>query len=216
MRLIENWLKGSRNYYVGIALYKSLPGANQQLIQLLSKGKTPFAEAELVKAFKAMLSKPVVKKQPQPDPELDKMPPSADAVMESIRNEWMPLYMRMNTLRHMLWTIEGNTPEKIAQRQPIAFEVLELEQQCIQLWAKRNHYLQHGRLPEAKEVKVQIPKDPIELATLIENIKRNIRRNKAFATKNPTKAIYVQRYNDYKASYYSVTGKEYVESEQEN
>jgi hypothetical protein len=93
------------------------------------------------------------------------MPQSKDPVLQALRNEWQPLYQRMNYLRHELDRVTttaefplyevgndpGNSPEEISKREPIAFEILELEQQCMRIWARRDHYLQQGKLPEVKE-----------------------------------------------------------------
>jgi hypothetical protein len=48
MQLIEQWMKGSKNFVVGRSLYKRF-GTNDKLKALLDKGETPHAKQELVK-----------------------------------------------------------------------------------------------------------------------------------------------------------------------
>lgn len=196
MELIKKWLFGSKNFLVGAILYKQF-GQDESLKKLFTGKPDGYMQKRLEEALSALLQQPKVIRQQPAKSEAEEMPVSADAVLMAIRNEWTPIYQRMNYLRHELDRYEGNSPEEIAIRKPIAFEILELEQQCMKLWARRDHYLKHGQLPEVKEATIEIPKDPVELGRLIETLKRNIRRNKQAASTNPANTIYPLKIRQY-------------------
>lgn len=213
MQIINNWLNGRRDFYVGRVMYEVF-GLNQSLKALLKKGRTPFAEKEMYKALEALANsggpvKPPVKPA---NKDVAVMDDSKDAVLQSLKNEWMPLYQRMNLLRHELDKYgDRNDWEATAWRKPRASEIKELEQQINQLWDKADHYHKHGRLPFVQEKKVDIPTDPVKLGKMIESIKKNIRRNRDRMSKHPERSEFTQRYEDYKKQFKELTGKEYVE-----
>jgi hypothetical protein len=212
MYVIEKWLNGPRNFYVGKAIYLTV-GNDKRLIDVLHKGKTPIAEELLLTALQNLLSKPTPVKTSKATFETAEMPVDADPVLQSIQQEWKKPYQQMNYKRHQLDQYKGNTPEMIAIRKPLVFEILELEQQCMKMWKKRDHYLEHGKLPDVSERKVELPTDPVELGKLIESIKKNIRRNRKLIHQHPDKPVYAQKYQEYKQQYESVTGKAYEEKD---
>lgn len=177
MILIDRWLKGSRNFLVGKNLYDTY-GTDAGLKLLFSKGETVFARQKLTTALEAILEagkRPVIKSTVTT---LMPMPKGTDSVLVSIEKEWQPKYQRMNLLRHKLDEYgEDNSPEAIAKCDELCREIMQLEKECEGHWKKRDHYEEHGRLPEIKEEKLEIPQDPVELATLISTLKRYIRRH---------------------------------------
>jgi hypothetical protein len=235
MQIIHNWLKGRQNFIVGATLYKTF-GKDQKLKDLFVKGETATAKLLLCEALQKIVApeetgvaetvknvtkietnvpvtaKPVPPVETKADKETAQMPGSADPILNSLKNEWQPLYQRMNLLRHSLDKFEAiNTEEAINFRRPIAREIKELDLQCKAIWAKRDYYLKEGKLPFTSENKIVIPADPVELAKLINNIKRYIRRYRTLMNKpgNPKTA---QLYIDYKAKYKLVTGEDYEET----
>ena len=190
MNLLNKWLAGKRNYHVGTVLYNFF-GTDKKLKQLFAGHPDAYRIKRLEQEITALVKLPAtVLLHRKPNEDTDVMPATADPVLEALRNEWSPLYQRMQYLRHELDRFTGNTAEVIAQRKPIAFEILELEQQCMKIWTKRDHYLQHGNLPEVKADDIEIPDDPVLLAKLIDTTKRNIRRNKKLAADNPANTVY--------------------------
>lgn len=191
MELIKNWLSGKRNYFVGAILYKQF-GTDQEKKKLFEGKPTLHLQQVLEQSLSELLEKPKVVLQPTPvKKETEEMPASADAVLEALRAEWLPLYQRMNYLRHELDKWEGNSTEAIKARGPLAFEILNLEQQCMRIWERREYYLKNGTLPEVKPQKTtEIPQDPVELGKKLETLKRNIRRNKAKAKQHPDNPSY--------------------------
>jgi hypothetical protein len=198
MDLINKWLSGKKNFHVGAILYKKF-GTDEKLKKLFEGKPDPYTQKRLEEALVTLAQKPKVVLQSPSKTESDEMPASVDPVLSSIRQQWRPIYQRMNYLRHELDKYEGNSPEVIAKREPIAFEILDLEQQCMVIWKRRRHYEQHGSLPDVKPVEAPLPDDPVELGKMIETAKRNIRRNKQYAAEYPNNPSYPQRVKNYEA-----------------
>lgn len=212
MQIVQNWLNGPKNYYVGIAIYETI-GTDDLLKELFDKGETPYSKKRLEAELRAFLDSGGTEILPQAtdEQESSEMPPADDAILNAIRDEWQPLYQEMNLLRHKLDQYQGNSEQMIAERDPIAFAILELEQRCMAIWDKREHYLKHGRLPDVEQDELAIPTDPVELGKFLENLKKNIRRNRKKMADQPGKPEYAQLYKDYKFIYQKITGNEYIE-----
>lgn len=230
MDIINNWLNGKRNYYVGVAIYNTF-GHDAGLKKLFAT-KSAYAEQKLVEALQGLVQKVVtVPQTPKPTPS---MPDTADPVLIAIKNEWMPLYVAMNFKRqqlhnyrhihpcscknypdcgHQLSTKEKELNELYKKtRKTLAFEILDLEQQCQNCWDKRDYYLTHKVLPnqEAKP-KFEKPTDPLELGRAVEACKKNIRRNRKKMKDIADNAEYAALYQYWKDYYQFLTGKAYAE-----
>ena len=215
MQILLNWLSGTQNFSVGAMLYQSF-GTNQALKDLLEMGETPFA-AELLAEELKKLAENGVKETPMVTDHADldaaEMPESENEILQALKNEWQPFYQEMNLLRHELDRYgDDNSDAAIAWRKPRARKIKELEQQCIGIWKNRDYYEKHGKLPfTAEKHSLEIPTDAIQLAGLIGNIKKYIRRYRKLMQDKPGEPKYVQLYNDYKQQHKTVTGVEYVE-----
>jgi hypothetical protein len=204
MDLIKKWLSGSQNYHVGVVLYKKF-GTDDKLKSLFDNKPDKYLIERLQEELSSLLAKPaVILQSPVKKGYADEMPLSPDPVLKAFHAEWTPLYQRMNYLRHELDKYQGNSQEAIAGRGKIAFEVLELEQQCMEIWSRRDHYLQTGNLPSAKTKNKPLPKDPIDIGKKIESLKKNIRRNKQLAKKHPDNPNYPLRARNYEAELESI------------
>ena len=211
MKIIKNWLDGKRNYHVGLAIFKTV-SKDQQLISLFQKGETIYNKKRLEEELQKLMGKPAVTITPiKEQHDTDVMPDSEDAVLQALKNEWMPIYQEMNYMRHELDKYEGNEIAAIAKRKDLAFDILDKEQQCMLIWKRADIYKQTGKLPEEKDAVWEVPTDPQLLAAAINNCKKNIRRNKLDLRKNPANADAAKRYRDYKAWHIKLTGKEYIE-----
>jgi len=214
VQIIHNWLNGKQNFIVGTSLYKAF-GKDEKLKHLFAQGESGIAKKLLAEELKKLIEpgKPVITIAPKPVVrETDVMPEGNTPVLEALKNEWQHPYQRMNLLRHQLDKYGNkNTKDAIAYRKPIAREIKELEQQCMAIWAKRDYYEKEGKLPFVAETKMVIPTDPIELAELISNLKKNIRRNRKLMADNADKPQYAQFYVEYKNQYKQLTGRDYAE-----
>ncbi|MBG9376974.1 hypothetical protein I5907_12075 [Panacibacter sp. DH6] len=209
---IRSWIAGAQNFIIGRTLYQQL-GDDDNIKQKLLKGENATTKQLLWNSLENLLREPV-KEAIIVDSTASEMPASDDTVLEALRDEWLPLYTRMNYLRARIDEYgESNDPETITLREPIAFEILSLEDECEQIWVKRDYYLKHGTLPEFDEKEFVIPSDPKELAKLLQSIPRNIRRNRLKMQQPGAKALYAQLYVRYKDLYKQITGNEYVEKD---
>lgn len=198
MELIRKWLSGNRNFIVGAVLYKKF-GTDEKLKKLFSGIPDAYSQKRLAEELEKLVAKPkvVLQSKQSRQGDADDMPESKDPVLKALRNEWLPLYKKMCYLQSELDRYEGNSQEEIAKRKPIAFEILELEQECMKIWARRGYYEKNGSLPEVKEQEEAIPTDPVELGKLIEATKRNIRRNKQLSEDHPDNTVYPLKQRQY-------------------
>ena len=208
MQVIKNWLAGNMNYIAGRCIY-SVYGSDDALKKIFSLFETDIRRREMVKAIQRIITNntgalPLA----EPAAKETDMPESSNPVLQALRNEWLPLYQDMNYKRHQLdkWGDVNTGPVK-RMRYDLAVEVLGIEQQCMVIWARRDYYIKHGKLPEVKEKKLQLPTDPVELGKLIEGTKKNVRRNKLLMKQNPGNASFVQRHADYTLLLQKLTGQ---------
>jgi hypothetical protein len=189
---LQTWLQGSQHYGVGVILYNTY-GKDDVLKKQLAKGCSTHNQHKLKQAVEDILSQLTThdSRLPLYTPPADQqseMPGSTDAVLESFRQQWLPLYKRMTYLQAQLDRYEAeNTTEAINFRHTTAKEILEIEQQVTQIWQQRDYYAKHGELPMNNEQPstTNIPDDPAERAKMILNTKKAIQRCKRSIKQKP-------------------------------
>jgi hypothetical protein len=197
MNLISKWLAGKRNYHIGVVLYNHFT-KGEKLMWYFAGGPDKFKQQKLEKELQELNKKLIVVSPGiSVDQDTEEMPKSTDPVLLAMRTDWLVPYQKMQYLRHELDRYTRNDKESIAIRCRLAKEILELEQGCMAVWRRRDHYMKTGKLPEVKDPADDIPTDPLELARLIHSLERNIRRNKALAIKHPGSAVYPLRAHTY-------------------
>jgi hypothetical protein len=231
MDTIKNWLNGHRNFIIGRAIYRALISSDDALIKSLDAGYTAHRHQQLIKAMELhinpTISHPVncqkmVTLEPIDDTNLDdqKNEPVAKIVVDplvlkSIHNEWQIPYKKMQYCIGQLDQFgTSNKKAAITKRAELAKEILELEQVCMSIWAKRDQYEKTGVLINQSADELEIPTDPIELATLINKIKKAITNNRLRMQKNPDNPGYIERFQNAKMQYFKVTGKHYIDQQQ--
>lgn len=232
MQKIKEWLSGKQNFIIGRAIYRAMISADDELIQLLDQGYSQYTHQKLVNAMQAHLEPPAAIAEitvedrlnyyptvwmdedlDQPLMELTSLVPSKPEidpfVVKALEKEWQIPYKKMQYLIAQLDQFgEANDPAAIASRMDLAGQILELEQQVNSVWAKKDEYEKTGHLAAAAD-DLEIPTDPIELAELINRIKKGIRNNKTRMQQFPDKSSYAEKYQTYKMQYFKVTGKHY-------
>lgn len=208
---INDWLNGSQNFIVGRVLYNHL-GNDERLKRLLKHGESNTNKKLLIDALQALAQKPFTHHK-KINRITDEMPTSSnDVVLIALNNEWKPLYQLMKYKIGQLDQFgSSNSPEAIATRFIIASDVLALEKKINRLWANRDHYLQNGSLPQVNTKEKELPGDPVEAAKHIENIKKNIRKNRTKMNQPGADAKYAELYKKYLSQYEALTGKQYEE-----
>lgn len=214
MQIIHNWLNSKQNFIVGKLLYIQFGTDNAFKKLLQENGETPFNKKKLKEDLSAIANGSIKKAVAglSADVSTKEMPAGDTPLLQALNKEWKPLYMKMNFLRHQLQAFgSDNSPETIKKADPICQEILSLEKQCMKIWAKRDHVLQHGRLPEVKDNDYEIPSEPIALGRYVENCKRQIRRHRKNVIEKPRDPKYAQLLSDWKEKYLKATGHEYQE-----
>jgi hypothetical protein len=214
MELIHNWLNGAKHFAVGRAIYKAL-GSDAALNDMFSLGYSDYNQLTLERELRAIVEPHNTRQLPcERDETLEMKPPAPeikDPMLEAIYEEWKPQYMKMNYLRHELDQFEGTSEVLANIRRPIATEILMIEKKLTKQWADSDYYKEFGHLPNLPEREFPIPENPVELANLISNCKRNIRRNRQKMEQGEAPTEYmplVQYWRDY---YFKLTGNEYTE-----
>lgn len=210
MKLIDDWLSGKRHFITGRSLYKVF-GKDDALKALFAKGETVFAKTKLADALTALNAAPV-KVLTAEDTSFTEMPADSNEVLNSLQIAWKDKYARMVFLRHSLDAYgDDNSPGTVAACEPVCKEILMLEKEINKLWKERDHYLEHKQLPTVASKKKTLSNKIEEAAKELENIKKNIRRNKTRMVTFPGEPKYAQLYNDYKDQYKEIAGDDYKE-----
>lgn len=224
MDQIQNWLKGAKNFIIGRAIYRALISESDELIHLLDQGFTAHRQKLLEQAMELHIHPPkndtilhAAHHQPIIKPVSTHAPLSDDdtitvdpAVLDAIKREWQAPYKKMQSLINQLdqWG-NKNTPTAIKKRGELAFDILRLEQHCMAIWAKRDAYQKTGILENRGADLYPVPTDPVELAELINKLKKQIRTNRLLSEKNPAAPQYKERYQRAQTHYFKATGKTY-------
>jgi hypothetical protein len=238
MKLIRKWLDSSRNFYVGAALYNSF-GKDEHVLKVLSKGRTDISQALLVQMLEKLLISPVsieihnaavITQQvnhspgrtiphfkdshtpmpPPARPAAGEMPDGDDLVLKALKNEWMAPYQRMNFLRSQLHQYGAtNDSNAIASRGEKALEILRLERECMEIWQRRDYYLENKALPDVIQKGFEKPTDPVALGSAIEATKRRIREWRTKSQANQANSHAAEKYLHYRKQYFLLTGTEY-------
>jgi hypothetical protein len=188
---LQTWLQGKQHYGVGVILYNTY-GKDDVLKKQLAKGCSVHNQSKLKQAIEGILSsingqRLSLPLYTPPSDQQSEMPVSTDAVLESFRQQWLPLYKRMTYLQAQLDKYGAeNSTEAISFRHTTATEILEIEQQVMKIWQQRDYYAKHGELPASRNEKSEtLPTDPIEVAKMILNTKKAIQRTKYNINKYP-------------------------------
>jgi hypothetical protein len=201
MESITNWLQ-SKDYVEGIRLYLE-HGQDPGLKNLFTAEKqTPYKEQRLEKALREVLKgSEVVKPEERPAISITMkswpIEAAKDDVLKALRAEWLRLFKEMQDLRSQLMLLPTDEI-----RGETAHRILELDDQCEDLYHKRDYYLEHGKLPQAKTDEYIV--DPVKAAKRMEMLGRYIRRERANLKKDPgnigaaaRKQKFVKEYNHY-------------------
>lgn len=198
MEEVRSWLNGDRDYFAGCKLYLKY-GDDPVLTALFRKQDiSRFKEERLLKAMidiwrggqvKATLPNAIVAPSNRKD---EGWPKSRDKILSALRKQWEPLFKEMKTLHAQLLLIGSDEERGVA-----AHRILDLDDACDIIYAKRDHYLQYGRLPDEKEPDKVV--DPAKYAVRLEAAKRYVRRYKNHLKKNPKNEKYAAKLKKYQA-----------------
>ena len=141
---ISEWLNSGRNYYEGLALYE-VYGQDALLLRVFRQGHSTYRAGRLLEAMRelknfAQRETPAAPAKKEVLVTEIEMPESAvEETKDTYRAEWLPLYIEMNSLRHMLLQAPDDK-----ERGVMAHKVLALERQCERIWSRRDYMIKNG------------------------------------------------------------------------
>lgn len=193
---ITNWLNGPREYYAGAALYLS-HGKDPVLKRVFSEPPNDFKRKKLVEALRGLITTQV-KVETQVEASKTTViatekraerqwPEQRDETLQALHLQWKPIFAEMMNLMNRIFDVavlgQSDPYNKILAGQ-MAHRILDLDDMCDELYAKRDHYLQHGKLP-AHETPMELVVDPMKIPLALQNAKRYAREYRAKLVKNP-------------------------------
>lgn len=177
---IKDWINNGMPWRMGVALYKA-HGENEYLKKVFDQGESQYRKRELEKALREILrnAKPVELVATTTEPvkqiiiQTTADDPLHDDREDPYREQWLPLYIEMNTWRHKLRLLPTDE-----ERGKAAFRIIYLEELCEKYWEKRDYYLQTGQ---------HLPDKPTDTASPIVTDLSNIERLYRNALSNVTR-----------------------------
>lgn len=200
MEDVLHWLNNSRNYQAGVELY--LKYGRDKLLKTLftAEAESEFKRTRLVKALKelynnfqhptspkAAIQRQLEKQDPTENFKYWPPIPIADPVLAALYESWRPIYAEMMNLQARIYEVAqlGNSdPAKAMEASEMVHRILDLDDACDEIYAKRDHYYQHGTLPANVQNHEPVG-DPVKMAVELNNSLRYIREYKAKLKKDP-------------------------------
>ncbi len=207
---IRKWFNGKRNYLDGVALYVKY-GQDEGLKKLFTKeAESAFKKQRLVSALEEILSAGRSEKSPQQKKTLEEFavrqmnrkwlhdngiedapekrwPEQRDEILQSLWLQWKDKFGEMMNLCARVGDLskEGlKDPNKEQEAGRMGLRILDLDDECEQLYKQRDHYKQHGKLlQDAKPVDISL--DPVQWGSKLANHQRYVRRFKKDLLKDP-------------------------------
>lgn len=172
---IRSWLNSRRDFMTGVNLYR-LYGDQPWLKDQLGRGKpTREMREKLFDALKGIFFRIKEKRLQQSNAEATDSAVTVAAATTRIEAaeekyieargtnisnniketsayqqldlQWRPIYHEMNMLFNRLDLLKDGSSECEAA----CLRILDLEQQCIKIWEKKDYLVEHGRLPEERK-----------------------------------------------------------------
>jgi hypothetical protein len=201
MQEITTWLT-HKDYLEGVRLYLQ-HGQDPVLKKLFtSEQRTDYKEQRLEKALREVLrGSEVIKpeERPQLSITMKSWPIEAakDDVLKALRADWLRKFKELQDLRSQLMLLPNDD-----QRGETAHQILNLDDECDQIYATRDYYLQNGTLPAMPQEEYVV--DSVKAAQRMQLLGRYIRRERFNLKKDPTnvgaaarKQKFIKEYNHY-------------------
>lgn len=198
---IKAWLD-DRDYEQGVNLYLK-HGQDPVLKKLFTaEMETAYKRQRLERALRDILSgNQVIKpaENPLATISIKAWPVEAakDDVLRALRADWLRKFKEMQDLRSQLMLMANDQI-----RGEAAHRILQLDDECDEIYQKRDYYIEHGKLPEEKHEEYIV--DPIQAAARMETLRKYLRRERLNLEKDPAnvgaatrRAKFIKEYNHY-------------------
>lgn len=197
MDAIRSWLKGPKHYNDGAALYLK-HGTDIKLKRVFREAESPFKKQLLEDTLRKMLQKQVVVEEKQAEQKVvaiasvgwpeKKWPDERDNILQALWEQWKPLFAEMMYLCNTIYDVakagETDAAKKI-EAGKMAHRILDIDEECDEIYRKRDHYLQHQALPQ-EEKAMELVVDPLKIPLALQNEQRYVRDYKNKLKKDPT------------------------------
>ena len=187
---IKTWLNGPRKYDDGAKLYLQY-GRDEMLKRIFREPVSDYKRKKLEESLKALLQKntqvkaktEVHKKAAVESVALNdrRWPKERDATLSALHEKWKPKFAEMMSLMSRIYdvAVEGKTDvAKKKEAGAMAHRILDLDDECEEIYTQRDHYLKHGRLPNVEETPMEVVVDPKKWPVALENCRRYVRQYK--------------------------------------
>jgi hypothetical protein len=193
---IREWLNKPFHYESGASLYLK-HGKDPALKRVFMEPASPFKKTKLIESLRALLGKKIEvethvattkENALQTVSNERKWPENRDAVLEALHLQWKPLFAEMMHLCSTIYDIAlaGKTDSaKKRDAGVMAHRILDLEEECGSIYAKRDYYLQHTKLPEEKKP-MELVVDPNKIPLALSNARRYVNDYKNKVKNNPS------------------------------
>ena len=194
MEEIRQWLKSPPDYDAGTALYMKY-GKDKLLRRVFNEPESDFKKKKLVESLRELLIPPS-KKILEPRTEIETLikeprtdygwPEKRDPTEEALWLRWKPLFAEMMNLSSRIYDVAlagGMDTAMKMEAGRMAHRILDLDDQCEDIYGQRDFYIKHKRLPEEKKpMELVVDSKKVPLALL--NAKRYVRDYKVKLKKN--------------------------------
>lgn len=195
---VKAWLNSSRNYEQGAALYLKY-GKDKALHRAFSEPSSDFKRRRLADALLALYrgeqkTEVVVKETKEQVIERTihadrQWPAEPDNVLAALKEQWKPKFAEMMHLCTIVYDIalkgEADPAMKVRAGE-IAHQILDLDDECDEIYAQRDYYMQHGQLRSQEQQNDDLVVDPKKIPLALQNAQRYVREYKGKVAKEPT------------------------------
>jgi 6-pyruvoyl-tetrahydropterin synthase len=222
MEDIVQWFKSGCNYDQGVRLYL-LHGDQEQYRQLFREEYSPFKAKELKKCLKALLEStaplaaakepvqfPVNIQIPLQDQSISLDVPNEAKIghgwpdekpdyIQRLYDEWMVHFSELKHLEHTIYSVAVSAdkdPDLRDRAREMALKILELDEVCESIYAKRDFFLLNNKAPEPDQKETT---DPLKLVVKLENAKRYVRQYKSKLAKEPQNLSFAKKLKEYES-----------------
>jgi len=197
MDVIKAWLAGPRRYEDGANLYIQY-GRDEKLKRIFREPPSDFKRKKLEAELRSLLQvttvtrikeeqqKTVAIKREASFPER-KWPKERDTTLEVLHAKWKPLFAEMMSLMSRIYDVALAGKTDAAKKQEagaMAHRILDLDDECDDIYRQRDFYLQHKKLPEEQKP-MELVVDPIKIPLALANCTRYVRDYKNKLKKDP-------------------------------
>lgn len=126
-------------------------------------------------------------------------PQVMDETLRTLHATWLILFSEKKNLQARIYDVALAGEKDAAKKKEagaMACRILELRDQCKEIYNKRDYYLQHTKLPEEMKL-IDIPDDPKKFPLTLQNFQRYARDYKNKLKKQPQNASFQKQLEKY-------------------